>query len=264
MQFYDLLRTFIEYIPERFSFISDFFGGVLPYVLMGCALFTAFFGLKCAALWCSVTFFFLGSSLAAQYIITTVNLKDFEFWFALGICLSAGVICAVFSKYLYRLQLLVSLFFLVLAGMPPFISHASDLFARIVSAIIALALAFLSVKYKYIIVIITTSFSGSFIFFNVLSQMVDVPYEFAISSLLGVAALAFQVIFNREQLKETYKDVKMKVTKTKHGGEKAYGKIKEEIERHEQKKHPSEETETDETGDELISLEEVHNSAEEE
>lgn len=215
MQFYDLFRTLLDYIPERLSFVSDFFGSVLPFVLMACALFTAFFGLKCASLWCSGTFFFLGLTFSAHYILPAVNLKNFDYWLALGICIIIGVLCAFFSKYLYRVQLTVSLFFLVLAGMPSFIFFFGDIFAKVISAVVALALAFLSVKYKYIIVILTTSFSGSFIFWNVVSNVYELPFEFLISAAMGVAALCFQVIWNREQLKETYKDVIAKYNKTR-------------------------------------------------
>ena len=238
MQFYDLFRNLLTYIPDRFSYVSGFFSELLPLLLMVCALFTAFFGLKCGSLWCGTTFFLLGSSLSAQYILPSVDFQDLGFWFALSLCVIIGVLCAYFSKYLYRVQLAVSLFFLVLTGMPPFIFHFGDLFARIVSAVVALALAFLSVKYKYLIVIVTTSFSGSFIFWNVISSnYYDVPFEFFVASFMGVAALCFQVYFNREQLKETYKDVKMKYKKTKRAGEKAVDKVEHDIDNFEVIKH---------------------------
>ena len=62
MQFYDLFKDAISYIPERFTVLNNVVSAFLPFVLMACALLTAFFGLKCVKWWCMLTFFFFGTS----------------------------------------------------------------------------------------------------------------------------------------------------------------------------------------------------------
>lgn len=239
MQFYDLFKDLMSLIPESLSGVRGLFSEVLPFVLLACSLFTAFFGLKCAGLWCSLTFFFTGVVVSAQLLLTDPDIYELWYWIALSVCLSVGVICAFFSKYLARVQLVASEFALVFASVPTVLLFLGGVPAKVVSFIIALAIAFLTVKYKYIIIIVTTSFSGSFIFWEVIEQHFAFRYKLLCAILTGVAALAFQVWMNWEQLKNTYEDVKKKAEKTKHGGEKAIAYVKEHHEHHEHT-HPSE------------------------
>ncbi|GEM_PF-1063798 len=237
MEFYDLFRDLIGYIPKRLGFVSDFFYEALPLVLIASALFMAFFGLKYLSLWNGVTFFFLGLTLSADVLLPKRNLSDITYWSLLALCLIIGVLCAVFSKYLFRLQLVLTTFLVTWAALPSYITFFGDTFARTVSAIVALALAFLTVKYKYLILLFTTSFSGSFILWGVIEDRYGVPYKTALAILMGIAASAFQVYFNREQLRETYKDVKRKYKITKKTSEKAYHELQDAHEHHEVVKH---------------------------
>lgn len=231
MQFYDLFESVLNYIPESFSGARELIYLVLPYVLMGCALFTSFFGLKCAGLWCGVTFFITGSTVSSYYLLPATNFNDVRFWVMFAVCLLIGVLCAYFSKYLFRAQLVISNFALVYASLPAFILFLGDVASKLVSVIVAAAMAFLNIKYKYIIVIATTSFSGSFIFWEVLENRYDVKHKFVFAIIMGAIAFAFQCFINREKLKDTYKDVKKKYKKTKDGGEKLITKLEEEVEK---------------------------------
>ena len=237
MQFYELYKDLIGYIPERLSFLSGFFYEALPFVLMACALFTAFFGLKYLAAWNGVTFFFLGLSLSASALLPKRDLTSSAYWLWLGVCLVIGIVCAVFSKYLFRVQLVVTTFFAIFASLPSYILHFGELFSKIVSAVVALALAFLTVKYKYIIMIFVTSFSGSFVFWEVMEDRYGAKYKVVFAILMGIAAAGVQVLMNYEQLKETYKDVKKKYKITRDTGEKAYDEVKDKVETHEVVKH---------------------------
>lgn len=227
LQFYDFFKSLLDYIPQELSGVHAFFISLLPYILMVCSLFTAFFGLKCAKWWCALTFFFLGASVSSQLLLPSVDLDDMRFWIMLGVSISVGIICGYFSKYLYRAQLVISMFTLVYAALPSFILFFGDAVSKAVSLLVGLALAFLSVKYKYIIAIATTSFSGSFIFWGVIEDTFSVPYKTLFAVLTGIAALAFQCYMNRETLKNTYKDVKEKYKKTEKEGKKAVKFIKE-------------------------------------
>ena len=227
MQFYDLFRELIGYIPERFGAISSVFYSVMPFVLMACALFTAFFGLKCAGWWCALTFFFLGATVSSKYILPAVNIYDFWFWIMFGACLIIGVLCAYFSKYLFRAQLAASEFLIVYAALPSFILYFGDIPSKIISAVVALAIVFLTVKYKYIFVIPTTAFSGSFIFWEAAQGYVDFGQKTVNAIIMGIVATAFQCYISRDKLKETYKDVKKKYNKTKDEGERVMYYVKD-------------------------------------
>ncbi len=229
MQFYDLFKTIINYIPDAFSPVRAFMWEAMPYVLMGCALFTSFFGLKCAGIWCGLTFFWMGGTLAARFLLPAFNMYDFWFWTMFGVCIAIAVLCAYFSKYLFRAQLMISSFLLVYSSLPAFVWYLGERGAVAVSLIVAAAIAFLTVRYKYLLVIITTSFSGSFIFWEVVSDRYGVPYEKLWAVLMGFVALAFQCYICREQLKETYKDVKEKYKKTEKGSKKAYRYLDDKV-----------------------------------
>ncbi len=229
MQFYDLFKELIGYIPASLGEVKGFFNLALPAVLVVCALFTAFFGLKCASLWCSVTLFFIGTTVSAKFLLPSRDLTDLNYWIMLAVCLSIGVLLGVFSKYPARIQLIIAMFTLAYASLPSFITFFGDTFSKIISAVVALALAFLTIKYKYIIIIATTSFSGSFIFWDVMNDEFHLKYKTLYAMLMGLSALAFQCYMNYDRLKATYEDVKMKAEKTERGGEKAVKAVKKKM-----------------------------------
>ena len=214
MQFYGLFEKIINYIPDSFTIVREYIYIALPFVLMACALFTAFF---------------------AYYILPAVNYNDVVFWIMGGVCLLVGILCAYFSKYLFRAQLVVSNFALVYASLPAFIVFLGDIPSKIVSAIVAGAMAFLNIKYKYLFILLTTSFSGSFIFWEVIENRYNIKYTFVYAIIMGVLAFAFQCYMNRKQIKDTYKDVKKKYKKTKDEGEKIITKLEDEFEKEKEK-----------------------------
>ena len=240
MQFYDFFKELIGYIPSDYEVIRSMAYTFLPYFLMACALFTSFFALKCGAWWCGLTFFMLGSSVSWKYLIKTPDIYNFQFWILAGVCISIGILCAYFSKYLFRVQLLGSMFMLVYGSLPSFIFFFGDIPSKVISAVAAAALVFLTVKYKYLVVIATTSFSGSFIFWQVLCNLYPIPHETLFAVLMGIVALIFQVMINIDTILDTYDDVTNKIEKTKHGGEKAMHYLKE-------KSHHIDETQTEKT-----------------
>lgn len=230
MQFYDFFKELISYIPERFNQLNAVFDAAMPFVLMACALLTAFFGLKCVSWWCSLTFFFLGAGLSSKYLIKDVDIYSEYFWVMLGISISAGVVLAVFSKYPARLQLLISQFVIIYAALPHFIIEIGENAAKAVGLIVALAVTFLTVKYKYLITIPTTAFTGSFIFWDVAFLYGDFGNERLNGILMGIIALGFQCIISKEQIKETYNDVKKKVKITEKEGRRAVHFVERKME----------------------------------
>ena len=232
VQFYDLFKSIFDNIPAGFPAVREFLTELMPYLLMGCALFTAFFGLKCASAWCCVTFFMLGGTVSAKLLLPAFNMYDFWFWVMFSVCIVIAILSAYFSQYLFRAQLVVSMFFLVYASLPAFVWYLGEWGAKIVSLVVACALAFLTVKYKYMLIIATTAFSGSFIFCEVMAERYAMPYEKPVGILMGVLAFMFQCFICRKQLKETYEDVKWKVEKTEQEGKKAYRYLDDKVHFH--------------------------------
>ncbi len=241
MLFYDLFKELIGYIPERLGFLSGFFYETMPYVLMACALFTAFFGLKYLAAWNGVSFFLIGLALSSSALLPKRDLTDLDYWISLAFCLIIAILCAIFSKYLFRVQLVVTTFFAVYATLPSYITYFGETFSEIVSAVVALSVAFLTVKYKYIIMIFVTSFTGAFAFWGVMEDSYGVKHKILFALLTGVVASAFQILINYEQLKETYEEVKKKYKTTKKTSEKAYHEIRDKIHEHEEHKETKKE-----------------------
>ncbi len=229
MQFYDLFKELISHIPERYGALINFFDAVLPLALMVCALLTAFLGVKLVKWWCTVTFFFLGSALVMKTFSVDFNLYSKRFLIASAIAVFVGILFALLSTYLSRIQIAASEFMIVYSALPPLMFYLGNAPAAIVSVVIALAVVFLTVRYKYLILLPVTSFSGSFIFWEAALKYVDIGNETLNGIIMGLVAFAFQCYISSEQLKETYKDVKMKYDITKKEGERAVHYVERKI-----------------------------------
>ncbi len=228
MQFYGFLKELVGFIPDGSGLIRAAFQAFLPYFLMACALFTAFFALKCAAWWCGLTFFLLGAGLSSKWLLPAYNVYDFQFWLFFGVSISIGIICGCLSKYLARAQLGASAFLTVLAALPDFTTNIGITVANVVSAVVAAAFVYLFVKYRYLVTIVTTSFTGAFILWDVLEDLYDVPLKLLWAVLTGVFALFSQMLINHELLEKTYREVREKLRKTEQGIE----HLEEKIEAH--------------------------------
>lgn len=231
MQFYGFLKELVNLIPDGSGAVRAAFSAFLPYFLMASALFTAFFALKCATWWCGLTFFILGSTFSSRLLLPNYNIYDFEFWLFFGVSIAFGIVCAALSKYLFRAQLGISSFMTIMAALPDFTTHIGKTFANVVSALVAAAFVYLFVKYRYLITIATTSFTGSFILWDVIDDMHHVPVKLLWAILTGIFAFFSQALINHEHLEETYLQLRYKFLKTG----KDIVKLEEKIEHH---KHP--------------------------
>ena len=81
-----------------------------------------------------------------------------------------------------------------------------------IAVAVAVVAAILSIKYKYIAVIVTTAFSGSMMFWNMIESKFSAPHVLIniLAIVMGVAGLAVQIYVERKELKETYDDLKEK------------------------------------------------------
>lgn len=84
----------------------------------------------------------------------------------------------------------------------------------------------LSIKYKYMMLMITTSFSGSFLFWNVMEDLLSFTHLLmtAFAVLMGFLGLAVQIFIEKEELKESYHGIREHTEKVK----KLHKKIRKE------------------------------------
>ena len=243
MEFYSFLKELVGYVPDGSGLVREAFHAFLPYFLMACALFTAFFALKCAAWWCGLTFFMLGSTVTSQWLLPHYSLNDFQYWLFFGVSIAVGILCAYFSKYLFRAQLGASTFLTVLAALPSFATQVGAVAAHVTSAVIAAAFVYLFVKYRYLVTIVTTSFTGSLVFWDVIEAMTGVQHKMLWAVLTGIFALFSQTLINHDKLAKTYLELRKKLAKTVRGIE--YVEEKAEHLHHHGEKADAEENETE-------------------
>ncbi len=84
-------------------------------------------------------------------------------------------------------------------------------------AAVAIVAAILSIKYKYIAVIVTTAFSGSMMFWNMIESKFNAPHTLTniLAIVMGALGLALQIYVERKELKESYNEIKETSKKVK-------------------------------------------------
>ena len=113
------------------------------------------------------------------------------------------------------LQLFATAFFMVFAALPSYLAFLGRAASVAVGFAAAVTAGILSTKYKYIVTIVTTSFSGAFILFGVLEANAGLTHFAAsvFSVLAGAAGLTLQCFVERKESKETWENLKAKKEK---------------------------------------------------
>ncbi len=217
MEFYELIEKIINAIPDGYENISAAAEAALPWILGFCSAATCFFGHKVHKIWNAFFFFWIGF-LVPVFIIGLI-FRPAGFW--MNVLIIFGIICggacAFYSKRLFKLQLFVTTFLMVFATLPSYLTFLGNTASVAVGFIAALAAGILSTKYKYIITIITTSFSGAFMLFGVFDANTPLNHTAAsvLSVICGIIGIAVQCFVERKELKETWESLKEKKEKIK-------------------------------------------------
>ena len=230
MEFYELLEEITEAVPAGYENIAALLTAALPWVMGICALATCFFGHKVHKIWNAFFFFWIGF-LTPVFVIGLLASPE-GFWMELVILLGVvtGGVCAFFSKKLLKLQLFVTTFFLAFAALPSYLLFLGEIGSVAVGFLGAVAAGVLSMKYKYIMTLVTTSFTGASLFFVPVQAKTALSDGAAaiLSLLLGAAGLAVQIFIERKELQESgeavvngFRTAKKKLTARKRVGETA-------------------------------------------
>lgn len=217
MEFYELIEKIISYIPEGFESQKQAAEIILPWILGFCTAATCLFGHTVHKIWNAFFFFWIGF-LVPMFLIEFVFAPEGTvFWILAVVCAALGVICAVYSKKLFRIQLFITTLIMVFISVPAYLSFLGEAGSVLAGFLIAVIAAILSIKYKYIMLIITTSFSGSFMLFNIIEKHFGFGHTLStvFAVIFAFIGLAVQCYVERKELKETYEHLKEQRKKIK-------------------------------------------------
>lgn len=220
MEFYELLEKIIHAIPAEYATTAAALSAALPWILGFCSAVTCFFGHKIHKIWNAFFFFWIGFLVPVFVIGLLTDPNETGMQALIGFGVICGALCAFFSKKLFKLQLFVTAFFMVFATAPAYLTFIGQVGSLLAGFVIAVVAGILNMKYKYIMTILTTAFSGAFLLFGVFEAQVGLSHTAAtiLSLAVGAAGFALQCFVERkelqeswEQLQQNYKNAKKKI-----------------------------------------------------
>lgn len=228
MEFYELIEEIMGFIPDEFANLRSALQTAMPWLLGICTALTCLFGHKMHTVWRAFLFFWLGFFFPLLIIQILFEPTGVPFWICVILCAALGVLCAVHSKKIHKAELFVTTFFIVFISVPAYLSFLGKSGSVLAGFILAIAAGVLSVKYKYIMVMATTAFSGSFLLFNIIEVKTSISHNLitVFAVLFALAGLALQCYLEREELKEIYENLKNHKDKIKSAHKKINEKIK--------------------------------------
>lgn len=207
----------IEYIPESYTNLRNFMNAFLPIFLCICTSATCLFGHKIHSIWKAFTYFMIGFFLPMFILELLFEPTGIIFWILAIICFAIAIICAVYLRKIHKAELFVTTFFTVYISLPAYIAFLGKGSSIITALIVAIIAAILSIKYKYLTVIVTTSFTGSFMFFSILESKLMISHTLVtvLALIFAFIGLAVQCYVEKDELKETVKKINEKKEKLK-------------------------------------------------
>lgn len=217
MEFYEFFEKIISYIPNGFENIKAVAEMLLPWVLGLMTAATCLFGHTLHKIWNAFVFFSIGFTVPMLVLEMLFQPTGTVFWICAAVCFALGVLCAIYSKKLFKLQLFVTTFFIVYASVPSVLSFLGKTASVAAGFILAIAAGILSAKYKYIVLILTTAVSGAFMFFDLVELHTALPHLYGIilSVLFSAVGIGVQCYIDRKELAESLEEVKNQRDKIK-------------------------------------------------
>lgn len=217
MEFYEFFEKVVSYIPNNFEHLRTICEAVLPWLFGFFTLATSFAGHFMHKVW--NIFFFFGIGFFVPLLITFALIKPtgFFFWVIVAICVAIGVLCAVYSHHLHKTKLFITTLLMVYIAVSGYVLALGTGLAVLIGIIVAVIAAILAIKYKYLAVIATTAFSGSMMFWDMIEAKFTINHALVmvLAIVMGACGLAVQCVVEKDELKETYEEVKEKSKKVK-------------------------------------------------
>lgn len=221
MEFYELLEEFIGAIPPGYESVRAAAEAALPWILGICSAATCFFGHTVHKIWNAFFFFWIGFLVPVFALGLIFGSDQTAMYIYIAIGIVCGGLCAFYSKKIFKVQLFVTAFIMVFTTLPSYLTFLGGTAANIIGFVIAVAAGVLSTKYKYIMTICTTAFSGAFMLFGIFEAnfALSHPAASALAVITGILGLCVQCFMERKELKETWEQLKNKKNKLKKGSE---------------------------------------------
>lgn len=210
MEFYELIEEIVSAIPDGYENVRRVAEVLLPWILGICTAATCFFGHAVHKIWNAFLFFWIGFFVPMLIIQGLFAPVGAVFWICAALSAAFGAACAYFSKKIYKVYLFISTLIMVFIAVPAYLSFLGEVGSVLAGLVLAVAAAILSIKYKYLTVIVTTAFSGSFMFFNIIERQTGQSHVLitVFAVIFALLGLAVQCYVEREELKETYEHLK--------------------------------------------------------
>lgn len=217
MEFYELIEKIIEAIPSGYENVRLILETVLPWILGFFAIATCFAGHFVHKIWNAFFFFWIGFLIPVFVIGFPLKAQGAGLNALIIFGIVCGVLCAYFSKKLHKMRLFVTSFLMVFITLPSYLKFLGSALSVITAFAVGTAAGILSAKYKYIMTIITTAFSGSFMFFSVIEAHSGISHfaACAMAVFMALGGLAVQCFVEREELKESLEQLREKRKKVK-------------------------------------------------
>lgn len=217
MEFYEFFEKLVSYVPADFQQLKTACENILPWLFGILTLVTSFAGHFMHKVW--NIFFFFGIGFFVPLFASFVILKPTGAFFWTLVLLSAiiGVLCAVYSHKLHKTKLFITTLLMVYIAVSGYLLGLGKGIAVLFGIIVAVIAALLAVKYKYLAVIVTTAFSGSMMFWDMIESHFAFNHKLSMifAIVMGFCGLLCQCVVEKKELKETYEHIKENADKVK-------------------------------------------------
>ena len=218
MEFYEFFEKVVSYIPVGYENLQHICELLLPWLFGLCTLATCFVGHFTHKIWNVFFFFTVGFMIPLFILFALFTPSGFVFWMLVLVCILLGVLCAVNSHHLHKTKQFITTFLTSYIAVSSYLIALGTGTAVLIGFIIAVLAGILCIKYKYIGVIVTTSFSGSMMFWDMIEAKFGTPHVLVniLAILMGIGGLAVQAYVEQKELKETYEELKNHSKTIKH------------------------------------------------
>lgn len=217
MEFYEFFEKLVSYVPADFQQLKTACENILPWLFGFLTVTTSFAGHFMHKVW--NIFFFFGIGFFVPLFASFVILKPTGAFFWALVLLSAviGVLCAVYSHKLHKTKLFITTLLMVYIAVSGYLLGLGKGIAVLFGIIVAVIAALLAVKYKYLAVIVTTAFSGSMMFWDMIESHFAFNHNLSMifAIVMGFCGLLCQCVVEKKELKETYEHIKENADKVK-------------------------------------------------
>ena len=210
MEFYEFFESIVSFIPDGFAALRSTCEILLPWLFGLCTLATCFFGHFTHKIWNIFFFFTLGFFVPLFILFALFQPSGVVFWLLVLLCLFLGGLCGFHSHHLHRLKLFITTFLTSYIAVSGFLIALGTGSAILLGLIVAVFAGILAIKYKYMGVIITTAFSGSMMFWDMIEAKFSTPHLLAnvLAILMGICGLFVQMHVEKKELTEDFAELK--------------------------------------------------------